>query len=84
MELICYISLPEFVTVSNNINYTVDWFHGQERVYQSSSIGSLVHTYMIVNASLSHSGEYTCAVHVSEPVDVPRPINSFSLTVFSG
>ena len=84
VKLFCYITLLESVTVSENINYTVDWSHGQERVYQSSAVGSLVHTYMIVNASLSDSGEYTCAVHVSKPADVSEPPDLFNLSVFSG
>ena len=78
VELFCQISLPEFVTVSDNLNYTIHWFQGPDLVHQSTAVGNLVHTFMIANASLSDGGEYACAVDVSEPV------NSFHLSVFSG
>ena len=80
VELFCYISLPGIVTIPNNINYTVTWFRGPSVVFQSSSFGSLTHTYTIESVSLNDTGYYRCAVDQSEP-DID---NSFILVVLSG
>ena len=83
VELFCYISFPELVTIPDNINYTVNWFFLsiQENltiVFRSSVVGSLKHTYTIDNISLSASGEYLCRVDLFEPG------NSYTVSVFSG
>ena len=77
VELFCTISLPGITTIPDNINYTVNWFHNNIIVFQSTAIGSLVHTFTIEDVDLSHSGRYMCSAALSEPV------NSFTLLVLT-
>jgi len=77
VELFCNISLSGIATIPNDINYTVNWFHDNVIVFQSTAIGSLVHTFIIEDVDSSHSGRYMCSTDLSEPV------GSFTLLVLT-
>ena len=78
VELFCTILLPGITAIPNNINYTVNWYHNNMIVSQSTAIGSLVHTFIIEDVNSNHSGRYTCGT------DLSGPSNSFNLLVLTG